>query len=108
MKSRSSPFEALAEPTRRAVVEALMVRPRTPGELASKLKVSPQALSRHLRQLRQAGFIRAQDVAEDLRQRVYRLDPAALQSIRDWLERAEDSWARQLAAFKRYADRADG
>ena len=105
VKPKSSPFEALAEPTRRAVVEALVVRPQTPGELASQLKVSPQALSRHLRLLRRAGFIRAEGLEEDQRQRVYRIDPTAFKSLRSWLERAEDLWAKQLAAFKHYADR---
>jgi DNA-binding transcriptional ArsR family regulator len=107
VKDAGAAFEVLAEPTRRAVVEALVVRPRTPGELARELRITPQALSRHLRSLRRAGFVRATDVHEDMRQRVYRIDPQALRSLRSWLARAEALWSRQLAAFRDFAERED-
>jgi DNA-binding transcriptional ArsR family regulator len=105
LKDAGAAFEVLAEPTRRAVVEALVVRPRTPGQLARAIRVSPQALSRHLRALRQAGFVRTADAAGDLRQRIYRLEPAALRPVRSWLARAEALWDRQLTAFRDFAER---
>ena len=92
-------FEALADPTRRAIFERVATRPSAVGELASALPVSRPAVSQHLRVLKQAGLVT--DTAQGTR-RIYRADPAGIAAMRDWLDA---QWNAALAAFKDYADR---
>lgn len=98
-------FAALADPTRRGVIEALVNSPRTPGELASALAVSPQALSRHLRHLRRVGLVQAANRENDARVLEYRIRPAALRPLRGWLDRVEALWEKQLSSFRDFAER---
>lgn len=97
-------FDALADPTRRRVVEALLSGPQTPGELSRQLSASPQALSRHLRTLRHSGLVQTSGFDEDARIRVYALAPTALEPLKNWLDRAEAMWTAQLSAFKSFAE----
>ena len=101
-------FGALADPTRRTVLRALVDRSMRAGELAAEVRMSPPALSRHLRVLRRAGMIVEQGSAEDARVRVYRLAPQALVPARTWLDDITGFWTEQLAAFKRHAEQTDG
>src|SRR5262245_9194397 len=98
-------FAALADPTRRAVIRALLRKPHRAGELAEHVEMSPPALSRHLRVLRDAGLIVDEGVAEDARVRVFSVDPAAFAPMRDWLEQVEDLWKEQLQSFKAHAEK---
>jgi len=100
-----SVFQALADPTRRGVIEALVDSPRTPGDLARSLAITPQALSRHLRHLRRLGLVQTASRENDARVLVYRIRPTALRPLRTWLDRAELMWARQLAAFRDHAEK---
>jgi DNA-binding transcriptional ArsR family regulator len=97
-------FSALADASRREVIRLLLQRPRRAGELAEDIEISPQALSRHLRVLRRAGFISEEGVEEDARVRVYSVHPAAFQPVQQWIAQVEDLWKRQLSAFKAYAE----
>lgn len=97
-------FDALSDETRRAAVVALMARPHTSSELARSLAVTPQALTRHLRVLRQSGLARVEGDDRDARLRIYRIDAAALSPLRQWLEEADRLWTTQLAAFRDYAE----
>lgn len=97
-------FEALADPTRRAAVAALIERPLGSSALARTLHVTPQALTRHLRLLRKAGLAQVDGDEADARRRIYRVDPAALDPLRDWLADADRMWSVQLAAFKAHAE----
>ncbi|HEX7638794.1 MAG TPA: metalloregulator ArsR/SmtB family transcription factor, partial [Burkholderiaceae bacterium] len=88
-------LQALAEPTRRAVVGLLRDGPRRAGDLAAELSMSRQAMSRHLRVLRQAGVIRelgAEDATEDARARTYALQQAPLAELHDWLGEVRAFW----------------
>lgn len=96
---------ALADPTRRAVIDLLRTTPRRAGELASMLDVSPPALSRHLRLLRAQGLVQEEAQADDARVRVYCLKPEPFRTLRDWLQEVEGFWADQLGSFKRHAER---
>lgn len=96
---------ALAEPTRRAVVDLLRQRPHRAGELADALAMSAPALSRHLRVLRQSGLITDDEPAEDARVRLYRLQPEAFDELQDWVGQIRSLWTDQLAAFKAHAER---
>jgi len=97
-------FAALADPTRRAVVELLRAGPRRAGELAAALSMSPPALSRHLRLLRRSGLVADDEPEHDARVRLYRLRPEGFVSLHDWVGALTSLWTDQLAAFKAHAE----
>ena len=101
------PFEALADPTRRAILDLLRRREtRTAGELAAAFpRISRPAVSRHLRVLREAGFVIAEEAG---RERRYRLNAAALARMhRDWFARFTPLWEASLAQLKQRAESAE-
>lgn len=95
----------LAEPNRRAVVELLRERPRRAGELAEALGLSPPALSRHLKTLRESGLVEESLPEFDARVRIYALKDGAMDELRRWLDETERLWAAQLTAFKAHVER---
>ena len=99
---------ALADPTRRGVIELLRKKPRRAGEIAASLAVRGPALSRHLRVLRTTGLVEEDHQGEDARVRLYRLRPQPFRALRHWLEGVETFWARELRAFKEYAEQTRG
>jgi len=98
---------ALADPTRRGVVDLLRRKPQRAGDLAAAFDMSPPAMSRHLRVLRKTGLVDVEDgeLEDDARVRVYRLRPEPFAELRDWLTEVETFWTGQLDAFKRHAER---
>ncbi|MFC0529359.1 ArsR/SmtB family transcription factor [Phytohabitans kaempferiae] len=94
-------WDALGDPTRRAIVAALAERPRAVGELAEVLPISRPAVSQHLRVLKDAGLVT--DRAAGTR-RVYRLNPAGVAALRDQLD---TYWSRALSGFQDVTERAD-
>lgn len=94
---------ALADPTRRAVVDLLRKRPHRAGELAETLAVTPPALSRHLRQLRKSGLVAADEHEHDARVRLYRLRPEGFAALQRWVDAIGGLWQDQLAAFSAHA-----
>lgn len=94
-------WDALADPTRRAIVERLADRPSAVGELAAGLPVSRPAVSQALRILKDAGLV--SDRPEGTR-RVYRLNPAGVAALRDQLD---TFWRRALAGYAEAAEGAD-
>jgi DNA-binding transcriptional ArsR family regulator len=98
-------FAALADPTRRRVVDLLRRRPQRAGELAAAFEMSAPAMSRHLRVLRRTGLVEEEGLDDDARVRVYRLRPERFAAIRGWLDEVESYWSDQLAAFKAHAER---
>lgn len=96
---------ALADPTRRRVVELLRRGPVRAGELADGLGVPATAITRHLKTLREAGIVDAVAVPGDARGRLYelRLDPMV--GLQAWLDQVSAYWAEQLAGFKAHAER---
>lgn len=91
---------ALAEPSRRLVVDLLREKPHAAGELADRVGLSPAALSRHLKTLKSAGLVDETHPTYDARVRIYRFRPAPIADLREWLAATETLWSRQLAAFK--------
>ena len=87
--------EALANPTRRRLVERLRRRPHAVGELARHLRVSQPAVSQHLRVLRRARLVASRRQAQ---RHFYRLDPAGLADLREYADRM---WTEALDAFAR-------
>ncbi|HTP78430.1 MAG TPA: metalloregulator ArsR/SmtB family transcription factor [Rhizomicrobium sp.] len=92
-------LSALADPTRRHVMEALRAGPRAVGEIARGMPVSRPAVSQHLKVLKEAGLVT--DRAEGTR-RVYYLDPKGLAALRAWLDRF---WDQALVAFQEEAEK---
>lgn len=100
-----STLAALADPTRRRVVELLRHRPRRAGELAAAGGVSAPAMSRHLRVLRTRGLIEEAPVAGDARVRLYRLRREPFEALHTWLDDVEAFWADQLGSFAEHAEK---
>jgi len=98
-------FSALADPTRRGVVELLKQGPQRASKLAELLDQSPPAMSRHLRVLRQAGLVQEESPPEDARIRMYRLNRAPFSELSDWVSEVEAFWGDQLDSFKRHVER---
>jgi DNA-binding transcriptional ArsR family regulator len=96
---------ALADPTRRRVVELLGAGPRRSSELAAAVGMPRTALSRHLKVLRSSGLVSVETVADDARGRIYSLDAEQLVAVRAWLDQVSASWTEQLGRFKAHAER---
>ena len=105
MTSELAPvLTALADPTRRRVIQLLSDGPRRAGELASASGTSAPVMSRHLRVLLRAGIVVDQRPSEDARTRVFWLRPDAITPLREWLEELQDAGDEQLASFKRHVE----
>ena len=98
-------FHAIADPTRRAILDALRQRERSAGELASLFPVSRPAVSRHLRVLRGAGLVRQRQVAQS---RLYSLDPTPLREVERWIEHYRGFWTARLHDLKHFVESAEG
>lgn len=99
---------ALADPTRRGVVDLLRKKPRRAGEIAAALDTSAPAMSRHLRVLRASGLVEEAPDEADARARVYRLRHEPFTALRRWLDDVERFWSLELDAFKEYAEKTRG
>ncbi|WP_326950427.1 metalloregulator ArsR/SmtB family transcription factor [Amycolatopsis sp. NBC_00348] len=86
-------FNAVAEPRRRQILDELMAGERSVGDLVGALGLAQPQVSKHLRVLREVGAV---DVREEGRQRVYRLNGAALKPIHDWVKRYERTWSERF------------
>lgn len=95
---------ALADPNRRRVIDLLGQGPLRAGELAARASLSPPAMSRHLRTLRQSGLVEEAHDGPDARVRVYRLRPEPMADLKAWLEETERLWSEQLGAFKAHLE----
>jgi DNA-binding transcriptional ArsR family regulator len=101
-------LRALADPTRRQVIELLVTRPHRATALADALQMSPPAMSRHLRVLRTQGLIEERHPPEDARVRVYRLRPERFVELSAWLGEIEGLWNAQLASLASHLGAAPG
>lgn len=98
---RGAIFQALADPTRREILELLRTAERPAGEVAERFDVSRPAISRHLRVLREAGLVARRKEAQS---RLYRLAPEALREVDRWLERYRVFWTARMHDLKRYVE----
>jgi DNA-binding transcriptional ArsR family regulator len=97
---------ALAEPTRRRVIDLLRKRPHRAGELARAARVSAPLMSRHLRVLRVHGLVEeAHADPRDTRVRMYCLRRKPFTELRGWLDEVESFWSDQLGAFREHVER---
>jgi DNA-binding transcriptional ArsR family regulator len=96
---------ALADPTRRGIVELLSQRPCRAGELAEAFDMSAPAISRHLRVLRVRGIVDEERIEQDARLRVFRLRREPFSELSQWLENVEAFWNEQLTSFQSHVAR---
>ena len=100
----ASAFEILAEPNRRSILSLLVASERSVGEIERELGMTQPTVSKHLRVLREAGFV---EVEVDAQRRLYRLKPEALQEIEAWLAPFRRFWSRHVDALEKHLDRMD-
>jgi DNA-binding transcriptional ArsR family regulator len=91
---------ALADGTRRRIVELLATRPHTASEIHRAFPIAAPAVSRHLRVLREAGLVEERRPRDDRRVRLYTLRPEPVQELAGWLEGVGRMWQTQLDSFR--------
>ncbi len=99
-----SAFEVIAEPNRRAILSLLVYSERSVGEIERKLGMPQPAVSKHLRVLREAGFVES---TVDGQRRLYRLKPEPFRQVDAWLAPFRRFWSAHVDALERHLDRMD-
>jgi DNA-binding transcriptional ArsR family regulator len=94
-------FAALADPTRARILDMLAARERSVGELVDEFDLTQPAVSQHLRVLKEAGLVVSR---ADAQRRIYRVEPAPLREVDDWLAKYRRFWADELDALERHLD----
>ena len=101
-------LQALADPARLRVVEALSRSPQRAGDLAAAAGVPAPTMSKHLRVLLAAGIVTDERGTRDARVRVFRLRRESVVAVRAWLDQVQAHWDEQLRAFKAHVEREGG
>ena len=101
---RVEPFEIIAEPNRRAILSLLVLSEQSVGEIERQLRMSQPTVSKHLRVLREAGFVKS---TVDAQRRLYRLNPEPLQEVAAWLAPFRRFWSAHVDALEHHLDRMD-
>src|SRR5271154_3836323 len=104
IKSVGSVFEIIAEPNRRAILNLLVSSQQSVGEIERQLRMPQPTVSKHLRVLRDAGFVES---TVDAQRRLYRLKPEPLQELDAWLAQFRRFWSAHVDALERHLDRMD-
>jgi DNA-binding transcriptional ArsR family regulator len=99
-----SAFAILAEPNRRAILSLLATSERSVGEIEEQLKMPQPSVSKHLRVLREAGFVESR---VDAQRRVYRIRPEPLMEVEAWLAPFRRFWEAHVDALERHLDRME-
>ena len=99
-----SAFEIIAEPKRRAILSLLAASEQSVGQIERQLRIPQPAVSKHLRVLREAGFVEA---TVDAQRRLYRLRPEPLREVDEWLVPFRRFWSAHVDALERYLDHMD-
>jgi DNA-binding transcriptional ArsR family regulator len=97
-------FEIIAEPNRRAILSLLASSEQSVGEIERQLRMSQPSVSKHLRVLRDSGFVES---TVDAQRRLYRLKPEPLQELDEWVAQFRRFWSTHVDALERYLDRMD-
>jgi DNA-binding transcriptional ArsR family regulator len=97
-----SVFEIIAEPNRRAILSLLVSSQQSVGEIERRLGMPQPTVSKHLRVLREAGFVES---TVDAQRRLYRLKPEPFQEVDDWLAQFRQFWSEHVDALERHLDR---
>jgi len=102
IRSVETVFEIIAEPNRRAILSLLALSEQSVGEIERELRMSQPTVSKHLRVLRDAGFVES---TVDAQRRLYRLNPEPLRELDTWLAQFRRFWSAHVDALERYLDR---
>ncbi len=102
IEQMESVFEIIAEPNRRAILSLLVLSEQSVGEIERQLRMPQPTVSKHLRVLRDAGFVEA---TVDAQRRLYRLKPEPFQELNVWLAQFRRFWSAHLDALERHLDR---
>jgi len=97
-------FEVIAEPNRRAILSLLVSSQQSVGDIERQLRMTQPTVSKHLRVLRDAGFVES---TVDAQRRLYRLKPGPLQEIDAWLAQFRRFWSAHVDTLERHLDRID-
>ena len=100
----TSVFEIVAEPNRRAILGLLVSSEQSVGDIERQLRMTQPTVSKHLRVLREAGFVEA---TVDAQRRLYRLRPERFREVDDWLNQFRRFWSAHVDALERHLDRMD-
>jgi DNA-binding transcriptional ArsR family regulator len=103
-KGMESVFEIIAEPNRRAILGLLVSSQQSVGEIERQLRMPQPTVSKHLRVLRDAGFVES---TVDAQRRLYRLKPEPFQEVDAWLELFRRFWSAHVDALERHLDRME-
>ena len=95
-------FEIIAEPNRRAILSLLVSSQRSVGEIERQLRMPQPTVSKHLRVLREAGFVES---TVDAQRRLYHLKPEPFEQLDDWLAQFRRFWSAHVDALERHLDR---
>src|SRR5215475_10866933 len=104
IKNVESVFEIIAEPNRRAILGLLMSSEQSVGEIERQLRMTQPTVSKHLRVLREAGFVES---TVDAQRRLYKLKPGPFEELDDWLAQFRRFWSAHVNALERYLDRME-
>jgi DNA-binding transcriptional ArsR family regulator len=104
IRSVETVFDIIAEPNRRAILSLLALSQQSVGEIERQLRMPQPTVSKHLRVLRDAGFVES---TVDAQRRLYRLNPAPLREVDAWLDQFRRFWSAHVDALERYLDRMD-
>jgi DNA-binding transcriptional ArsR family regulator len=104
MKAMESVFGVIAEPNRRAILSLLVSSQQSVGEIERRLHMPQPAVSKHLRVLRDAGFVES---TVDAQRRLYRLKPERLEEVDVWLAQFRRFWSAHIDALERHLDRME-
>jgi DNA-binding transcriptional ArsR family regulator len=99
-----SSFAIIGEPNRRAILSLLASSERSVGEIERRLRMPQTSVSKHLRVLREAGFVESK---VDAQRRLYRLKPEPLQEVDVWLDQFRRFWSAHVDALERHLDRME-
>ena len=104
IRGMESVFEIIAEPNRRAILSLLVSSQQSVGEIERQLRMTQPTVSKHLRVLREAGFVES---TVDAQRRLYRLRPEPLHEVDAWLAQFRRFWSAHVDALERHLDRVD-
>lgn len=99
METRRDPFQAIADPTRREIIDLLSRQPMNLNAIAEHFDVTRPAISNHIRILNECGIIEIEQVG---RERFCKIQPDRLKRVSDWVGKYEDLWIEKIESFEKY------
>ncbi len=99
METRRDIFQAIADPTRRAIISLLVLQAMTPNAVAEKFDSTRQTVSNHIKVLQECGLVTSKQKGREIH---YQINPKKLKAVADWLEPFQKMWEERLDNFENY------